>query len=54
VAPSTITLHFPVMLGFTALLLPIAWSQFEITRMEGGVLLAAFASYMTYLVVWTV
>ena len=54
VEPSTLTIHFPVMLGICVMLLPIAWTRFEITRLEGGVLLATFLSYMTYIVVWTI
>jgi cation:H+ antiporter len=54
VEPSTLTIHFPVMLGICVMLLPIAWTRFEITRLEGGVLLATFLSYMTYIVIWTV
>jgi len=54
VEPSTLTIHFPVMLGICVMLLPIAWTRFEITRLEGSVLLATFLSYMTYIVVWTV
>jgi len=53
VEPSTLTIHFPVMLGICVLFLPIAWTRFEITRLEGGVLLATFFSYMTYVVMWT-
>lgn len=45
-----ITLHFPVMLAFGLLLLPLAWTQYRITRLEGCVLLAGFAGYLTYLV----
>ncbi|PEN14942.1 sodium:proton exchanger [Longibacter salinarum] len=54
VEPTTQTVHFPVMLGICVMLLPIAWTRFQITRLEGGVLLATFLSYMTYIVVWTV
>lgn len=54
VEPSTLTIHFPVMLGICAMLLPIAWTRFEITRLEGGVLLATFLCYMSYLLMWTV
>jgi len=50
VEPSSLTIHFPVMLGFCVLLLPIAWTQYRISRTEGGVLLAGFFSYMVYLV----
>ena len=54
VEPSTLTIHFPVMLGICAMLLPIAWTRFEITRVEGGVLLATFLCYMSYLLMWAV
>lgn len=53
VEPSTLSIHFPVMLGICVMLLPIAWTRYEITRVEGGVLLATFFSYMTYIVMWT-
>lgn len=43
-------IHFPVMLGFGALVLPLAWTQYCITRWEGGLLFAGFLSYMTYLI----
>ena len=42
--------HFPVMLGFSAILLPIAWTQYKITRIEGTFLLAGFVGYLVYLV----
>jgi cation:H+ antiporter len=45
-----LTLHFPVMLGFGVLLLPLAWTSYRITRLEGGVLLAAFIGYLVYVV----
>lgn len=51
VEPSSLTIHFPVMIGFSLLLLPIAWTQYRISRTEGGVLLAGFLGYMVYLVV---
>ena len=54
VEPRTLTVHFPVMLGICAMLLPIAWTRFRITRIEGGVLLTTFFCYMTYLLMWTV
>lgn len=46
---TSLTVHFPVMMAFGMVLLPIAWTQFRITRMEGGVLLAGFAGYLYYL-----
>ncbi len=50
VETEAIQVHFPVMLGFGVLLLPLAWTSFRITRLEGGVLLAAFMGYLVYLV----
>jgi cation:H+ antiporter len=50
VQTTALWVHFPVMLGFCALLFPLAWTQYTITRLEGGVLLAGFFGYMTYLV----
>jgi cation:H+ antiporter len=50
VAAPSISLHFPVMIAFSALFLPLAWTHHQITRVEGGVLLVGFVSYMTYLV----
>ena len=46
----SLDIHFPVMLGFGVLLLPLAWTSYCITRFEGGVLLTGFAAYMLYLV----
>ena len=46
---TSLSVHFPVMLAFGALLLPLAWTQFRITRMEGGVLLAGFMGYLVFL-----
>ncbi|NNE46803.1 MAG: calcium/sodium antiporter [Rhodothermales bacterium] len=46
----SLDVHFPVMLGFGVLLLPLAWTQYRITRLEGGVLLTGFVGYLTYLV----
>ncbi len=45
-----LAIHFPVMLGFGVLLLPLAWTSYRITRLEGGVLVAAFVGYMVYVV----
>jgi len=45
----SLTIHFPVMLGFGVLLLPLAWTSYRITRLEGGVLLTGFLGYMVYL-----
>lgn len=50
VAPASVNIHFPIMIGFAVLLLPLAWTQYRITRMEGGVLVAGFLGYMAYVV----
>ncbi len=50
VEPVALQIHFPVMVGFTALLLPLAWTRFRITRPEGAVLLFLYAGYLAYLV----
>ena len=49
VETESLEIHFPVMLGFGVLLLPMAWTSYCITRFEGGVLLTGFAAYMLYL-----
>ncbi|MFB6232257.1 MAG: calcium/sodium antiporter [Salinibacter sp.] len=50
VAPNTLAIHFPVMLGFCVLLLPLTWTTYRISRWKGGLMLTAFIGYMTYLV----
>ncbi len=50
VETESLRVHFPVMLGFGVLLLPLAWTSYCITRFEGGVLLTGFVAYMVYLV----
>lgn len=50
VDPEALSVHFPVMLAFGLLLLPLAWTGFRITRMEGGLLITCFIGYMVYLV----
>ena len=47
---ASLEVHFPVMLAFSIVLLPIAWTQYKITRVEGSLLLAGFIGYVTYLV----
>ncbi len=49
VGDQALRVDFPVMIGFCALLLPIIWSDYRITRWRGALLLAGFAGYMTYL-----
>ncbi len=50
VEPDTINLHMPIMIGFTLLLLPIARTNYQISRVEGAFLVAAFIGYLYYLV----
>ena len=50
VETASLEVHFPVMLAFGALLFPIAWTKYQISRIEGGVLLIGFIGYLTYLV----
>lgn len=46
----TLRLHFPVMLAFCAILLPMAWFRNKITRVSGTLLILAFIGYMGYLI----
>ncbi len=43
-----VSIHFYVMLGFGLLLLPLAWTEYRISRLEGGMLLASFIGYLVY------
>lgn len=47
---SLLRFEFPVMLGVAALLLPLAWSRFEIQRWEGAVLVTGYAVFLYVLV----
>lgn len=49
VGARALRVDFPIMLAFCALLLPITWPHHQISRWSGGLLLAGFAGYMTYL-----
>ncbi len=51
VEQDALTIHFPVMLAFSLLILPLARSGFKITRPEGALFVTAFVSYTTYLLV---
>lgn len=46
-----LNVHFPVMLAFCLLFLPLAWRTHQISRLKGSVFLISFLGYMTYLVV---
>ena len=50
VEPETLRLHFPAMLVFCALILPVAWTGYRISRVGGSLLVVGFLGYMTYLV----
>jgi cation:H+ antiporter len=51
VEPETIRLHFPVMLGFCALIIPLTWWDHEISRLQGAFLVTCFVGFMTFLYV---
>lgn len=45
----SLTIDFPVMLGFCGLLLPLVWTDYRLSRIGGLLLLVCFFGYMTYL-----
>ncbi|WP_103028752.1 calcium/sodium antiporter [Salinibacter altiplanensis] len=51
VDPETIRLHFPVMIGFCALVVPLTWWDQRITRMKGAFMVVAFLGFMVFLYV---
>lgn len=48
-APSLLRFDTPVMIGVAVLLLPLAWTRFELTRWEGAFLLAGYGAYLAFL-----
>ncbi len=50
VEANVLAVHFPVMLAFGLVLLPIVWVRRRIGRMEGVFLLTGFLAYLAYLV----
>ncbi len=50
VEADVLAVHFPVMLAFGAVLLPIVWIRRRIGRMEGAFLLTGFLAYLVYLI----
>jgi cation:H+ antiporter len=50
VATSALTFDFPVMLGTTLLLLPMAWGGLRITRSEGAILVLAYGGFLAAVV----
>lgn len=51
VEPETIRIHFPVMLGFCFLIVPLTWSDHQITRLEGAFMVVSFIGFMVFLYV---
>ncbi len=45
----SLTIDFPVMIGFCSLLLPLVWTNSRLSRAGGILLLVAFAGYFAYL-----
>ena len=50
VDPETISLHFPVMVAFSFVLLPLAWFKHKISRVQGSLLVLGFLGYIGYLI----
>ena len=50
VGTDVLWVHFPIMIGFGVLLLPMAWSRFTLSRKEGGALTIGFLAYLIYLI----
>jgi cation:H+ antiporter len=50
VESTSIRIHFPVMLGISLLLYPLARSGYKLSRVGGTILLTAFVAYMGYLI----
>ena len=50
VAESSLQVDFPVVLAATIVLVPIVWKGFRIERWEGFVLMAFYATYVTFLI----
>ena len=49
VAPGLTPVDLGVMLGVTCLSLPLMWSRFTLSRLEGAVVLACYGLYLSYL-----
>ena len=50
VGQSSLSLHFPVMLGFSVLIFPVMLTSRRITRAEGTLLVLGFTAYIVYLI----
>ena len=49
VADSVVQIQAPVMLAVSVLLLPFVWTALKLSRLEGGILLAAYGSFFFWL-----
>ncbi len=50
VIPDQLSIHMPIMLVFSLLILPMAWFDRRISRLEGSLLLIGFLCYIGYAV----
>ena len=50
IEPVTITQHFPVLIGFSILLYPLARRKHNLSRVDGSILLVAFLTYLIWLI----
>ena len=46
IKPGVLAIHFPFMLLFTITLVPLLWTGYRISRLEGGALLFGYATYI--------
>ncbi|MGD8278064.1 MAG: sodium:calcium antiporter, partial [Gemmatimonadota bacterium] len=53
VAPAALHLDLPMMVTVSIASLPIFFAGMRITRIEGGIFLAYYAAYITYLILET-
>lgn len=49
VADSVVQIQAPIMLAVSVLLLPFVWTALKLSRLEGGILLAAYGSFFFWL-----
>ncbi|MFH0736089.1 MAG: calcium/sodium antiporter [bacterium] len=49
-SPQIDIVDFAVMNAFTLLLLPLLWTGFKLTRIEGSILVAGYIGYLVYLI----
>jgi len=46
---SLFNLHYPFMIGFTLLVVPLMWTRFRLGRLEGAALVASYIVFITLL-----